>query len=69
MSDTLEDLDPHFARARDRLESTRARFEAQAQRYRALAVSADPEFRDKYLELARSIDAFLRTFSAQTGDV
>jgi hypothetical protein len=61
MSKSNEARIPHIDRSNNRLAASRARFEAQAKRYRELAESADPEFKKKYLDLALSIDAFLKT--------
>ncbi len=49
--------------ARERMESSRLRFEAQARRCRALAESADPVFRRQYLDLADGIDSYLEALA------
>ncbi|MGE3333403.1 MAG: hypothetical protein AB7I36_07160 [Rhodospirillaceae bacterium] len=51
--------------ARECIESSRLRFEAQARRCRLLADSADPVFRRQYLDLADSIDSYLEELERQ----
>jgi hypothetical protein len=51
-----------FQRGRDRLDNYRDRFETLARRYRALADTAHPDFKQQYLDLAVSIEAYLQQF-------
>jgi len=54
------ETNPLHTRAQLTLENTRERLEAEARRCRALAESAHPDFKQKYFELAQSIEAYLQ---------
>ncbi len=60
MSYVAEEMNPLLARAQRTLEHTRERLEAEARRCRALADSAHPDFKQKYFDLAQSIEAYLQ---------